>query len=62
MTEEYITNFENTISNILFISFKWIVIFLTILLIFSLIMLDNAWNRMLDKIAKDKIKVFNSST
>ena len=39
MTEEYITNFENTISNILFISFKWIVIYLTILLIFSLIML-----------------------
>lgn len=36
---EYMNNFQNIVSSILFISFKVIVIVLTILLIFSLIIL-----------------------
>lgn len=39
MPIEYISNFENVVSSILFVSFKVIVITLTILLIFSLIIL-----------------------
>ena len=39
MPIEYISNFENVVSSILFVSFKVIVIILTILLIFSLIIL-----------------------
>jgi len=39
MLDDYINNFKNTISVILYNGFKGIVIFLTILLIFSLIML-----------------------
>lgn len=39
MIDEYINNFENIASNILFQSFKWLVIMLTILLIISLILL-----------------------
>ena len=39
MSYDYINNFENVVSTIFFVSFKVIVIILTILLIFSLIML-----------------------
>lgn len=39
MPTDYINNLENIVSSILFVSFKMIVILLTILLIFSLIML-----------------------
>lgn len=39
MIYDYMNNFENTVSSILFVSFKGVVIVLTILLIFSLIML-----------------------
>ena len=39
MSYDYINNFENLVSTIFFVSFKVIVIILTILLIFSLIML-----------------------
>lgn len=39
MIMDYIDNFENVVSSIFFVSFKVIVIILTILLIFSLIML-----------------------
>lgn len=39
MIMDYIDNFENVVSSIFFVSFKVIVIVLTILLIFSLIML-----------------------
>ena len=39
MIDNYMNNFDNIVSSILFISFKVIVIILTILLIFSLIML-----------------------
>lgn len=39
MPTDYISNFENIVSSILFVSFKVIVIILTILLIFALIML-----------------------
>lgn len=38
MIYEYINNFENAVSSIFFVSFKVIVIILTVLLIFSLIM------------------------
>lgn len=39
MPTDYIDNFENVVSSIFFVSFKVIVIILTILLVFSLIML-----------------------
>ena len=39
MSYDYINNFENVVSHIFFVSFKIIVIILTILLVFSLIML-----------------------
>lgn len=39
MIEDYLDNFNNIISSIFFVGFKVIVIILTILLIFSLIML-----------------------
>ena len=39
MTNDYINNIENILSNIFFVSFKGIVIILTILLILSLILL-----------------------
>jgi hypothetical protein len=39
MPTDYIDNFENIVSSIFFVSFKVIVIMLTILLIFSLVML-----------------------
>ena len=39
MIDNYMNNFDNIVSSILFTSFKAIVIILTILLIFSLIML-----------------------
>ena len=39
MPEDYISNMENMLSNILFVSFKVIVIILAVLLILSLIML-----------------------
>lgn len=39
MPEDYISNMESMLSNILFVSFKVIVIILAILLILSLIML-----------------------
>lgn len=39
MLDNYLNNFENMISNIFFAGFKYILIFLTISLIFSLIML-----------------------
>lgn len=39
MLTDYIDNFQNVVSVIFFISFKVIVIILTVLLIFSLIML-----------------------
>lgn len=39
MIDNYINNFEQIVSSILFVSFKVTVIVLTILLIFSLIML-----------------------
>lgn len=39
MPEDYISNMENMLSNILFASFKVIVIILAVLLILSLIML-----------------------
>lgn len=39
MTNDYINNIENILSNIFFISFKGIVIILTVLLILSLILL-----------------------
>ena len=39
MTNDYINNIENILSNIFFVSFKGIVIILTVLLILSLILL-----------------------
>ena len=39
MLDNYINNFENIVSSIFFASFKIIVIILTVLLIFSLLML-----------------------
>ncbi len=39
MLNDYITNFENIASNILFASFKYISIFIVIILIISLILL-----------------------
>ena len=39
MIDNYMNNFDNIVSSILFTSFKVIVIILTILLVFSLIML-----------------------
>jgi hypothetical protein len=39
MPTDYIDNFENIVSSIFFVGFKVIVIMLTILLIFSLVML-----------------------
>ncbi len=39
MTNDYINNFENIVSSIFFVSFKVILVILTILLIFSLLML-----------------------
>ena len=39
MLEDYMNNFENIVSSIFFISFKTIIITLTILLIISLILL-----------------------
>lgn len=39
MLDDYMNNIENIVSSIFFVSFKVIVIILTILLIFSLIML-----------------------
>lgn len=39
MPYDYMNNFQNIVSDIFFVSFKVIVIILTILLIFSLIML-----------------------
>lgn len=39
MINDYINSFENTVSSILFVSFKCVVIVLTILFIFSLLML-----------------------
>lgn len=39
MPNDYLNNFENIVSSIFFVSFKIIVIILTVLLIFSLIML-----------------------
>lgn len=39
MLNDYINNFNNVVSSIFFVGFKILVIFLTVLLIFSLIML-----------------------
>ena len=39
MLDNYINNLQNTVSSILFVSFKIVLIILTVLLIFSLIML-----------------------
>lgn len=39
MIDEYMNNFENIVSSIFFVSFKTILVILTVLLIFSLLML-----------------------